>query len=132
MRGCPNCVKLEAQVAELNIALEGAVFITEREIPALMHAFKLNSQAALVLGVLAKANTGVSRRDLNIACAARPVASSRSRLESDELTDSYAAVQVHRIRTVLGKDAIHSRPWAGYTLNPEARRRVLEVLGEQR
>lgn len=131
MKGCPNCVKLEAHIAELNLALEGAVFVTEREIPALMQAFKLGSQAAMILGVLARANTSVSRRDLNIACAARQPGSSRERLDASEVTGSYAGVQIHRIRAALGKDAIHSRVCHGYTLSPAVRRRVLDVIGDQ-
>ncbi len=128
---CANCLKLGALNAELELALEGAVFVTEPEVQRLSHVLGVSLQEAVILGVLARVESA-TRAELNQACAARRIGNApRTRTHEDELQYSYAGVLVMHLRRRLGREQILSRPWSGYRLAPEMRARVLEVIGEQ-
>lgn len=131
---CPHCAEkeswisvLEARVAELERALEGAVYAVDREASALTAELRVSPQQAQVILILWRSRTGHIDKQSIIDALPDPIGNG-ARHKSRERSPGFMSSVVRQIRTQLGQDFIENAQTMGYRLSPPAHQRVSRII----
>lgn len=120
--GCPECAALKVEIAELNRALDGAVWVRDDDAAKVARGLGLSPQQGQIVYLLYKAGTPLTARQLTEGLD--PIGSVKDRYDMD-----YATVVICVARKRLPTGSIVSRHGrAGYSLSPVLRTKVKELL----
>lgn len=132
--GCQQCMAYAAEIATLNQALEGAVFVLGNESEKLRAHLCVTKQQAELLVIFARAGRRwLDWRTLDDALPESTLglrSGPTVRQDPDYRSDNFVRQTVFYIRARLGKDFVESKQWQGYRLSEPALKRVRALLKE--
>lgn len=125
---CSGCDDRDALIAELERALEGAVWVTGHEVSVIQKNLGLSpTQARMVLMMHKAGDAFVQAFDLMNALPRGEISGQIAEAPNAKM----AGVLTHKIRRKLGVGFIENKPWAGYRLSRRARSTVTAALNQR-
>lgn len=131
---CVDCLKRDQRIAELEAALEGAVYVLDSEALKVQSALPLSPQQAVVVTMLWRAgNVFLSWAVISEALPTpreRPQNKNliRQRIDPDFRSAGFGTSLVRQTRRKVGQDFIETKVNAGYRLSPAARDLVTKIV----